>query len=99
MNLIKAGAKVNQTNYHNGDTALAYSICEGYCNCAKILIESGADVNLTSHDGDTPLILAANWDQQECVNLLLKSGADVNQADNDGDTPLLSAAITGSEAS
>ena len=44
MSLIKARAQVNQSNYHNGDTALAYAICEGYNNCAKILIESGADV-------------------------------------------------------
>ena len=62
-----------------GRTCLHYASWEGSCDIAKILIDSGADVNAregTSGDGKTPLHRAAENGHADMVDLLLKTGAD-----------------------
>lgn len=62
-----------------GRTCIHYTSWEGLYDFAKILINSGADVNVregSSGDGKTPLHRAAENGHLEMVNLLLKNGAD-----------------------
>jgi hypothetical protein len=62
----------------------------------KLLLDKGADVNLTDKYGNTPLHLAASDGHIEIVKLLLEKGSDVNsKRRNDGTTPLYWAALNG----
>lgn len=66
---------------------------DAIATCAKMLIESGADVNTPDKYGDTPLILAvmdgAGVEKTAAVKALIDGGADVNTVcDNFKMTPL-----------
>ena len=68
----------------------------GFVQCVELLLDKGADVNISDCHGDTPLIHALDNGSYECVKLLLDKGADVNVRNNDGNTPLIYAAEKGS---
>jgi serine/threonine-protein phosphatase 6 regulatory ankyrin repeat subunit B len=71
-----------------GFTPLLYAARENCLECVKILLESGADINLPDPDGVSPLLLSimnANWDISKH---LILAGADVNQWDIFGEAPL-----------
>lgn len=61
----------------------------------KLLLESGADVNIQNKYGATALIRASVWGKTGVVSILLESGADVDIQENDGNTALMSAAYDG----
>lgn len=74
--------------YRGGLTPLLYSAREGCLECARVLLEGGADINLTDPDGTTPLVMAllnVNWDT---AKFLIERGADINYWDVYGQTPL-----------
>lgn len=67
----------------NGNTALHLAASYGYPELAKILLDAGADPNVTQ-DGAakfTPLMSAVSSGQIETVKLLLAAKANVNAAD------------------
>jgi ankyrin repeat protein len=68
---------------------------QGRKEVVQLLLDRGADVNLTSTYGDTPLVEAAKQGRKEVVQLLLDRGADVNLTPKYGDTPLVGAAKQG----
>lgn len=65
---------------------------------ARLLIESGADVNQADQFDNTPLWVATFTGHDVVAKLLIDGGADVNQADTDGRTPVDVAAENGHEA-
>lgn len=67
----------------------------GYLATARLLLESGADVNLHERKNPTPLIKASRNSHPDMVELLLQHGAEVNfRFENKGDA--LSHTINGS---
>ena len=58
--------------------ALAFAACLGHVVCLSAMIETGADVNLSSHTGTSPLMWTAAMAQHECLTMWLNAGADVN---------------------
>ena len=71
---------------------------ENNIKIAKILINSGADINIANANGKTPLFqMTENFtyrnsvDNVELATLLINSGANVNKADIEGRTPLFMA--------
>ena len=64
---------------------------EAYANLpiSLALIESGANVSVSSNNGTTPLHLAAVNVTDDAAKALVKAGADINARDNNGNTPLL----------
>lgn len=55
-----------------------------------VLLNAGADVNVTDSHGDTPLVIACAQRSPEVVRMLLTNGAHVNHVNKDGKSPLLS---------
>ena len=60
----------------------------GQTDAAKLLIETGANINAQNNDGGTALHLAALFCRTKTVMLLLNKGADVTVKDIRGDTAL-----------
>ncbi len=72
----KAGSSIiNQRNF-GGATALHIAARENNLEIANLLIENGADVNVSDNEGWTPLMRAARVGSFELVNLFLDKGAD-----------------------
>ena len=76
-------------------TALHVAAVQGNHSVAKLLLRSGASVNLCDADMRTPLHEAAAAGWSSLVDTLLSSGATVRSADSYGDLPLHLAAAKG----
>jgi ankyrin repeat protein len=61
--------------------------CEGHVDCAKFLLEMGAEINCIDKDRWTPLHCAACLSNLPLVELLIKHGADLNALSVDGESP------------
>ncbi len=78
--LIAARADVNFLGDSKATrTALSCAVEEGHVATVKVLIESGADVNLGRRDG-TPLLRAICQRNEELVKILLAAKAKVNSS-------------------
>jgi ankyrin repeat protein len=55
---------------------------------ARLLVNSGADVNVTDDEGCAPLHVAARFGYREIAELLLGSGASLDGRNNEQQTPL-----------
>ena len=71
-----------------GLTPLVYAARENCFECAKILIDAGADVNQRTHYGWTPLLVATQNRHYKLAAYLLDHGANPNLANNGGWNPL-----------
>jgi ankyrin repeat protein len=79
----------------NSGMALLHAAAEnGSVDSARILLDSGARVDVRSSNGETPLLIAAEAGDQKMVEFLLNSKADPNARDNSGNT-CLSALLKG----
>jgi ankyrin repeat protein len=88
--LADRGAYLDQR--FNDHTALTFAIFTACTDIAKILIESGADVNLPSATGTFPLLSAVATGNLKIVEALISRGATVENASPSGYTPLHMAA-------
>lgn len=71
-----------------GNTPLILAIEKGHKEIAKLLIDGGADLNVTNN-GSSALILAFEKEMPEIVKMLIAKGVDINVKNNNGDTPLI----------
>ena len=86
-----------QNGRGDGFTALHLAAFFGQEEAAKVLLESGAELNLVARNASiivTPLHSAAAGAHSAIVKLLLEHGADPNASQDGGFTPLHSAART-----
>jgi ankyrin repeat protein len=85
----------------HGSAPLHFAAWSRDLNILRLLIEHGADVNLSAVDGSTALIAVTTDDNSfqladlECTKLLVEHGADVNAQDKEGRTPLMGASFYG----
>jgi len=77
-----------------GFTALLYAAREGCLDCARALIEAGADPDLADPERVTPLNMALLNLHYDVAAYLIEAGADVDKWDLFGRTPLYMAADT-----
>ena len=66
---------------------LMHSVAEGCEECAKLLIEAGADLEAVDDDGWTALFIASNNGDAALVKFLLSLDANHNAVDRFGRTP------------
>ena len=98
--LISRGANVNtdmNVASASGITPLMATAAtpDGPIEIARLLLESGAKVNVADWFGWTPLMYASYNGRTHLAKLLISKGADVNAKSNVGWTPLMYAAYKG----
>jgi ankyrin repeat protein len=71
-----------------GLTPLVYAARENCIECAKSLVEAGADVNQRTFYGWTPLLVATQNRHYKLAQYFLEHGANPNTPNNGGWTPL-----------
>ena len=89
--LVQHGVNVNAVSSDFGDTALYRACRSQHLEIVEILLEAGADVNLTGVDAFNrryPLIAACDAGNRELVNLLVSAGADVKCRRSNNETCL-----------
>ena len=74
-----------------GLTPLLYAAREGCVECARTLVEAGADLNLPDPEHISPLLMAVINGQWDTAQYLIKKGANPNQWDLWGRAPLYAA--------
>ena len=74
-----------------GLTPLLFAARQGSLESARMLVEIGADVNLTDPEGTSAVLLAIINGHYDVAGFLLDKGADPNLADKDGRTALFAA--------
>jgi uncharacterized protein len=75
-----------------GLTALLYATRSGCLECAKLLLQAGADINRPTPEGVTPLMNAIDNNAYDIANYLLDQGANPHISDWWGRTALYLAA-------
>jgi ankyrin repeat protein len=96
--LLKAGADPNVSQV-GADRLLIHVISiptgkqesktrENICNCVKLLVEAGIDLDRQDDRGWTALHSAVWFNNLEAVKILTKAGADPSIKKKDGETPL-----------
>lgn len=83
----------SKDDYEN--TPLHTAAGNGNLECAKILLDAGADFTLKNVRGWTPLNKASSENSLALLKMLIAKGSDIESTDNDGDTPLLRAVGSG----
>jgi ankyrin repeat protein len=85
-----AEAAFGRTRDTNGGqlTPLVFAARQNCIECAKILLDAGANVNQTTNYGWTPLLTATQNRHYKLAALLLERGANPNLKNNGGWSPL-----------
>jgi len=86
--------ELNATD-HKGNTPLIWAALEGRGDVVRLLVDSGADVDVQNFEGASPLYLAAERGDNEMVMYLIENGANVNIQSEEGVTPAHIAAVNG----
>src|SRR5580698_8049872 len=74
-----------------GFSPLMFAAREGSVDCAKILADKGANLNLADPDGITPMVNAIINGHYDVAGFLVDKGADPNLADKSGRAALYAA--------
>jgi ankyrin repeat protein len=74
-----------------GFSGLLFAARQGCVECARVLVDAGANVNATDPDGMSGILLATINGHYDAASYLLDKGTDPNLADKTGRTALFSA--------
>jgi ankyrin repeat protein len=89
-----ADTQSDGSHFESGSCPLGLASGCGHSALVDLLLEAGADPNLTSKDG-SPLLMAAWGGDVEITRKLLESDADTNIVSESGESALMAAAIKG----
>jgi ankyrin repeat protein len=85
---VAHGADINAATRETGVTALMWAVEAPHPDVVHVLLETGANVAVSSSKGFTPLMFAARNGDIELAKALIAAGADVNDAGSDDTHPL-----------
>ena len=74
-----------------GLTPLLFAAREGCVDCVKVLVSTGADINIIDPESHSALVLALMNGHFDVAGALIESGIDINAADAVGRTALMAA--------
>ena len=94
--LLAVGAQIHVEG--QGEPTLNCGTNSGNTEIVRMLLNTGADVNIRNDIGETPLHLAAGKDNLELVQLLVNCGADIRAKRIFDETPLEVAEYAGAVA-
>jgi len=77
--LIDRGADFNTRSLQSGSSPLLFASTNNFKNVCQLLINRGANVNITNNSGMTPLHVACTHGHIDIVKLLLENGADLGK--------------------
>ena len=86
--LLAHGVDVNYQDAEHGASALQAASQSGQADIVRILLDRGADVNLSNKEGSTALMAASFNRHQDIVKILLAAGAEVNHQNRADETAL-----------
>jgi ankyrin repeat protein len=88
--ILAMGHDPNIQTEEEGWTPLWIAACYGLLEISRLLLEAGANVNMTTRKGITPLKEASQVGATALVQLLIENGANVDLAPHDfQDSPLI----------
>ncbi|XP_032087229.1 ankyrin repeat and SAM domain-containing protein 3 isoform X1 [Thamnophis elegans] len=85
---IERGEKDLDQKNRGGWTPLMYASYIGYDTVVRMLLQAGANVNMSTPEGQTPLMLAASCGNECAAAFLLQQGAELEMTDIHGWTAL-----------
>ena len=77
--------------------AVGFFFQDGHVEVARLLLDSGAQVNMPADSFESPLTLAACGGHVDLAELLIQRGAAIEEVNDEGYTPLMEAAREGHE--
>lgn len=80
-----------------GYKLISFLLQDGHVDVARLLLDSGAQVNMPADSFESPLTLAACGGHVELAELLIQRGAALEEVNDEGYTPLMEAAREGHE--
>ena len=89
------GSVVSEHVADAGFAALHWACREGKLECASMLVEASATVDVRASEGVTPFMLACKGGHYECARMLRRAGADVEAANARGGTAMVVACVMG----
>jgi len=87
--LLQYGASVNTSAVADNQTPLLSALLASNERLVELLVEAGADVNVSMKKGTTALHIAAQQGNERMVRYLLEKGANVDVRGEDSKTPYL----------
>jgi len=84
---IAEGADVNAPDESMNISPLAWSVSHGQTEATRLLIKSGAEVDIKDDNGSTPLHSAVVFGRADIAKLLVENGANPQVRNGDGATP------------
>ncbi len=84
--IIAAGQNVNERVGELQETMLIAAVKKNDAKLVQILIQNGADVNISDIKGWTPYFYAIGSANNQIAEVLKKNGANINHTDKDGNT-------------
>lgn len=88
--ILENGGKefINDKELDTGKTCLIIAITLRFTKCIEVLLENGADPNMTCNKKRSPIMYACKEETHDAVSLLLENGADPSLKDVGGFTAL-----------
>jgi ankyrin repeat protein len=78
MFLERDNVDIDEMDGVEGATTPHYAVDSGHETIARLILDHGANVNITNNDGFTGLYVAVYYGAEAIVRLLLESGANIS---------------------